>query len=74
MHHADLGIGYTAADWPADFVDLLMERRAKELRSAGTGLTWRATDRDASWSSGEGPEVSGTAADLLWWLLGRGVR
>ena len=72
VHHADLGVGYTAEDWPDDFVDLLMARREKELSAAGTGLTWRATDRDASWSSGEGPEVTGTAADLVWWLLGRG--
>ena len=72
VHHADLGVGYTAADWPDDFVDLLMERRVRELTAAGTGLTWRATDRDASWSSGDGPEVTGTAADLAWWLIGRG--
>lgn len=72
VHHADLDAGYTAADWPTDFVDLLMERRVKELSLAGIGLTWRATDRDASWSSGEGPEVTGTAADLVWWLIGRG--
>ncbi len=72
VHHADLDAGYSATDWPDDFVDLLMDRRVKELGMAGIGLTWRATDRDASWSSGEGPDLTGTAADLLWWLLGRG--
>jgi maleylpyruvate isomerase len=72
VHHADLGVGYTAADWPADFVAALMGRRRKELERDGLALRWTATDTDESWSSGEGPEVTGTAADLLWWLLGRG--
>jgi maleylpyruvate isomerase len=72
VHHADLGIGYTAADWPADFVDALFKRRHRELSNAGVGLTWRATDTGSTWSTGEGPEVVGTAPDLVWWLLGRG--
>lgn len=72
VHHADLGLGYAANQWPADFVDHLMKRRHRELAAAGTGLTWRATDTGATWTTGEGPEVSGAAADLVWWLLGRG--
>lgn len=72
IHHADLGTGYTAADWPADFVSALMKRRHRELQSAGTALSWRATDTGDTWSTGGGPEVTGTAADLVWWLLGRG--
>jgi maleylpyruvate isomerase len=71
VHHADLDIGYTAADWPADFVSALMKRRHRELEAAGVGLTWRATDNGESWATGDGPEVTGTAADLVWWLLGR---
>jgi len=73
VHHADLGIGYTAADWPADFVSALMKRRHRELETAGVGLSWRATDTGETWTTGDGPEVTGTAADLVWWLLGRGA-
>ncbi len=72
VHHADLDIGYTAADWPGDFVSSLMKRRHRELESAGIGMTWRATDTGEAWTTGDGPEVTGTAAELVWWLLGRG--
>jgi maleylpyruvate isomerase len=72
VHHADLGIGYTAADWPPDFVEALFKRRHRELTAGGVGLTWRATDTGASWTTADGPEVTGTAADVVWWLLGRG--
>jgi maleylpyruvate isomerase len=72
VHHADLGIGYTAADWPEDFVAALMKRRQRELTASGPAFSWWATDSGGSWSSGDGPEVQGTAADLAWWLLGRG--
>ncbi len=72
MHHADLRAGYSAGDWPSDFVSMLMARRRKELERDGFALRWRATDTKDSWATGEGPEVTGKAADLLWWLLGRG--
>lgn len=75
VHHADLGIGYTAADWPTDFVEALMKRRHRELTAKGVKVRWRATDTGAVRGTdvtGEGPEVSGLAADVVWWLLGRG--
>ncbi len=72
VHHADLGIGYTAAAWPPDLVEALFKRRHRELAAAELGLTWRATDTGSAWTTGEGPEVTGGAADLVWWLLGRG--
>ena len=73
VHHADLGIGYTAEDWPADFVAALMKRRHRELAAKGVALTWRTTDTGAVWETAPGgPEVTGTAADVVWWLLGRG--
>lgn len=73
VHHADLGAGYSAADWPADFVALLMDRRRKELERDGVALRVSPTDTAEAWEAGDaGPEVTGTAADVLWWLLGRG--
>lgn len=72
VHHADLGLGYTAADWPGDLVEALMERRRGELEAGGVALTWTADDTGRTWTTGEGPHVTGTAADLVWWLLGRG--
>src|SRR5690349_5227711 len=35
VHHADLGLGYTAADWPPAFVEHLMKRRHRELSGDG---------------------------------------
>lgn len=74
VHHADLGIGYTAMEWPADLVEALMKRRHRELTDEGVGLSWRATDTGSAWGTGiDGPEVTGLAADIVWWLLGRGT-
>ena len=73
VHHADLGIGYTARDWPVSFTRLLLERRAAELSDRGQGMVWRLTDLDQTVVVGDGgPEVSGPGADLAWWLIGRG--
>jgi maleylpyruvate isomerase len=72
VHHADLGLGYTADAWPGDLVEHLMRRRHRELTAAGTALRWRAADTGATWATGDGPEVTGSAADIVWWLLGRG--
>lgn len=72
VHHADLGLGYTAEDWPAEFRADLMERRRRELEETGPALHCYATDTGERWSSGDGPQVTGRSADLLWWLLGRG--
>jgi maleylpyruvate isomerase len=72
VHHADLGAGYTAADWPAELVAALMKRRHRELTEKGIGLRWTATETGESWATGDGPEVTGRTADLVWWLLGRG--
>lgn len=74
VHHADLGLGYTAADWPADFVESLLHRRERELGAEGASLAVSAVDTGTSWTVGSGgPEVSGPAAALVWWLIGRGA-
>ena len=74
VHHADLGTGYTAADWPPDYLDGMLARRKRELAAAGTALTLELTDRGTrTVTTGPGgPLVSGATADVVWWLLGRG--
>lgn len=72
IHHCDLDVGYTRDSWPTAFAERLvtsMTRREQE-----TGFTAYAVDLDRSWTIGDGgPTVSGTAADLGWWLTGRGA-
>ena len=73
VHHADLGVGYTAADWPGDFVDHLLKRRTRELTAAGRQVALTLEDRDRHIVIGDGgPHVRGATADVVWWLLGRG--
>ncbi|WP_395691805.1 maleylpyruvate isomerase family mycothiol-dependent enzyme [Nocardioides sp.] len=70
IHHADLHCGYDRTEWPAEFALRLV---ASMLDRPEPALTLRAVDLDRTWSTGEGgPTVSGTAADLGWWLSGRG--
>jgi maleylpyruvate isomerase len=73
VHHADLGIGYTAADWPEDFSRMLVGR-VQQDRADGPSLVLSATDVEGLWKvgPGPGPEISGPLADLAWWLIGRG--
>jgi maleylpyruvate isomerase len=71
IHHADLDAGYGHHDWPADFCADLLERESDSPVSPG--FTVHATDLDRSWSlGGAEPVISGTAAELGWWLVGRG--
>ena len=71
IHHADLGLGYTHADWPQQFAVRLIESMAKRERPAPFSV--RALDIGRTWHLGNGgPTVSGAAAELGWWLTGRG--
>ncbi|MCF6379415.1 maleylpyruvate isomerase family mycothiol-dependent enzyme [Nocardioides KLBMP 9356] len=73
IHHADLGTGYTAADWPEWFRVIVLDSMTRRAYPAPFGV--RPTDLDRTWHYGEGrggPLVSGTSADLGWWLTGRG--
>ncbi len=76
VHHADLGVAYSAADWPPDFAEDLLGRRRRELAAAEVHLTLELTDQGEEVVTGPpgraGPRVSGTTPDVLWWLLGRG--
>ena len=73
IHHADLAAGYDCADWPPGFAAHLLDAMLTR-HPATTPLHVQATDLDRTWTFGEGgPTVSGTAADLGWWLTGRGT-
>jgi maleylpyruvate isomerase len=77
IHHADLDIGYTAHDWPDDFTTALVTRRQDELaeeEGGGPSMVLVSTSIDGLWKlgTGQGPTVEGAAADLAWWLVGRG--
>lgn len=77
IHHADLAAGYTHHHWDPEFAASLVDSMRKR-GGWSAPFTARATDLDRSWAIGEGagagrgPVVSGTAADLGWWLTGRG--
>jgi len=79
IHHADLGAGYSPADWPDDFcVDLLDLVTADHASSTDSpAFAVRATDVEGgsrTWSVGsDAPVVEGPAAALGWWLVGRGT-
>lgn len=75
IHHADLAAGYGPGDWPDEFsIELLGLAVADHADSEDSpGFTVRPTDAVRTWSTGtEQPVVVGTAADLAWWLVGRG--
>jgi maleylpyruvate isomerase len=73
VHHADLGAGYSPADWSPEFAVLLLDSMTK--RPYPAPFITEATDLARTWSYGDGdggPRVTGTSADLGWWLTGRG--
>lgn len=71
IHHADLGLASRSqASWPLAFSELLLGARAPGHRD----LCFAATDTGRSWGSPDAPTtLSGTSADLAWWLTGRGA-
>jgi maleylpyruvate isomerase len=73
IHHADLGAVYARQDWPQDFVVELLDIVCADQSGAGP-FTAHATDLERSWEVGGpgGATVTGTGADLGWWLTGRG--
>jgi maleylpyruvate isomerase len=74
IHHADLGAGFAHHDWPETFVRDLLDTMTVDHAASGP-FRITATDLKHSWQVGEGdgtgPEVTGTGADLGWWLVGR---
>jgi maleylpyruvate isomerase len=73
VHHVDLDVGYTPADWPAGFVSRLLRITASgEPRGDGQSFVLRATDTGREYPVGEaGPTISGASRSLLAWVIGR---
>lgn len=73
IHHADLGVGYTAADWPPAFSTIVLDSMRK--RDFPTAFRVLARDLAQTWEYGDGDPsttVTGESHDLAWWLTGRG--
>ncbi len=69
IHHADLGLTWTSADWAPEFAEWVVEERAGRLPH----VALRAVDTGRAWSTPDAAvEVSGSTAALAWWLTGRG--
>ena len=73
IHHVDLDAGYGPSSWSEEFAASLIDDRSARLAVHGP-LTLSATDVGRSWTVGApgGPSISGSVADLAWWLSGRG--
>jgi maleylpyruvate isomerase len=75
LHHADLGTAFTRTDWPAGVAEIMTGSLTHRV---ATPCTLHARDVGRTWAAGAGdsvspgPTVSGSAADLAWWLSGRG--
>ncbi len=84
IHHADLGLGYTADDWPPAFASLVVDSMVRRLdhsdgfadeSSRDGGFRIAPLDSDRSWDVGrvgdDAPVVTGPLARIAWWLTGR---
>ncbi|WP_084523770.1 maleylpyruvate isomerase family mycothiol-dependent enzyme [Nocardia inohanensis] len=73
IHHVDLVLGYTPADWSEAFLArLLPQAVADRAALAGPGFTVHATDTGYTGTTGAGATtVTGPAAALAAWLIGR---
>ncbi|KOU44080.1 mycothiol maleylpyruvate isomerase [Streptomyces sp. WM4235] len=80
LHHVDLGIGYGLADLPDGFtareIEFLTDRWSGRQEVPPVTLVLGSGGPDRTWhiAGGEGAPVtvSGTGAELLGWLAGRG--
>lgn len=80
IHHADLGFGYGPGDWPGEFTSYLLATAAYDRDGEQfmtlcptDGLTFELGPLGIELTSAQQrPEIRGTAADLAWWLIGRG--
>ncbi|MGW5314451.1 maleylpyruvate isomerase family mycothiol-dependent enzyme [Nocardia thailandica] len=79
IHHVDLAIGYTPADWPAPFVARLLPEATADLAARldpAATPTFDVQTTDTGFAATLGPghpnhTVLGESHSLLAWLLGR---
>ncbi|MEV0977746.1 maleylpyruvate isomerase family mycothiol-dependent enzyme [Streptomyces sp. NPDC049915] len=75
VHHTDLATGHGPADWPALFVARELETTVGKLRGDRDAPSMTlCADEDRVVrvvGGGQGPRVTGPAAELLGWLTGR---
>jgi maleylpyruvate isomerase len=80
IHHVDLDAGYTRAQWPLEFSEHLLDAMTRRVRPerpfavspSDSARTWTLGDTEARLESDHPvPIVTGTAADVAWWLAGR---
>ena len=73
VHHADLGLAYGFRDWPVEFAEHQVARRADWIRRAGDGHAGRWRVGPHTIDLGPGPEgaVDAEPQALLAWLMGR---
>ncbi len=79
IHLTDLDIGFDLRQLPANFVDALLTEATDAVgaRWTGTAIRLKASDREGIWTLGAGEPhdvVTGTAADLMRWIIGRPPR
>ncbi|MCK6209550.1 maleylpyruvate isomerase family mycothiol-dependent enzyme [Georgenia sp. EYE_87] len=78
VHAVDLDNAGSFRDFPPDLLDELLADviRAWARREEKADLVLAPTDRDRKVTVGEGtgPTITGTTADLVRWLTGRGAR
>ena len=72
IHTADLDAGMGAADWPEPFLDEIFNLVVHD-RQDDAAMLLRTPDGDVLIGNGYGPAITGSRADLAWWLLGRGT-
>lgn len=77
IHHADLDLGYSARDWAPEFAVYLLAVTAFD-REGEAAMTLQPDGLDPLLLAGpdglgDGAEIRGSAADLAWWLAGRGA-
>jgi len=74
IHHVDLAVGHSPADWPDGFAEELVDGMVKR-QQADDGYLVRPLDTDRTWQVGQVGDdpvvVTGPVVDLAWWLTGR---
>ena len=74
IHHVDLGLGYSPADWSPEFAARTLDQVApvfRQARECPVGVLV-ATDGAGEWEvAADGPRLHGPRAELAAWLTGR---